>query len=91
MKNYTKKQLLKLGWSNIGGRVEDFVEIHETDSPKAAYDAIKKMYSKNADDVWRGVLVYMKYGSAAYYTPKHLERMSENITKKIDSYLSELG
>ena len=65
--DYTKSQLKNLGWTIIGGRINDYINIVKNKGYKAAYDAIKKTYGKNVDIVYRGLLVCMKYGVYKYH------------------------
>lgn len=69
---YTKKELKNLGWATIGGRIEDFSLISWMKGKKEAYNEIKKQYGEDADEVYRGLVVYIEYGTNAYYTPKYL-------------------
>lgn len=71
--DYTKKELKKLGWSTIGGRIEDFSRIGWFQGKEAVYNEIEKQYgSELVDEVFRGFIVYTEFGTSAYYTPKYL-------------------
>ena len=70
--DYTKKELKQLGWATIGGRIEDFSKTAWLKGKIAAYKEIKKTYEEDFDDVYRGLVVYIEYGTSAYYTPKYL-------------------
>lgn len=70
--DYTKKELKKLGWATIGGRIDDFSLVSFLKNKRAAYNEIKKQYGKNTDAVYRGLLVYIEHGTDAYYNPKYL-------------------
>ena len=70
---YTKKELKKLGWATIGGRIEDYSLIAWLQGKEKAYKAIKKDYGKdNVNDVFRGLIVYTEFNIDAYYTPNNL-------------------
>lgn len=78
---YTKKELSKLGWATIGGRIEDYQDVFYkndrfgyTHGYVAAYKSIKKTYQDLTDDVYRGLLVYMNWGTDAYYEIIPLEK-----------------
>jgi len=64
---YTKEELTKEGWATIGGRIQDYAEMLVAEGPKKTYKKIKSTYSNGADDVYRGLKVYMIYGTDAYY------------------------
>lgn len=70
--DYTKKELKKLGWATIGGRIEDYCLLFYLVNKRAAYKEIKKQYGKNTDAVYRGLLVCFEHGTEAYYNPKNL-------------------
>ncbi len=70
--SYTKKELKELGWATIGGRIEDFSLIAWLKGKAAAYKEIKKTYDEDYDDVYRGLIIYIEYGTNIYYTPRYL-------------------
>lgn len=64
---YSPKELSTMGWTTIGGRIEDFVNTVKDKGTAEAYKEIKSTYLNNADEVFRGLQVYMIYGTNAYY------------------------
>jgi hypothetical protein len=76
---YKKKELLKMGWATVGGRIEDYAHIYNKKGPKAAYAAIKSHYGEeNTDDVYRGMLVYLKGGTDSYYNERTFQSLAED-------------
>lgn len=65
--HYSKKELIIKGWATVGGRIEDYENTVMADSKEAAYQDIKSTYGNCVDDVYRGLLVYIRYGADAYY------------------------
>ena len=76
---YTKKELVNLGWATIGGRIEDYQDIFYKNDRSGYIDGYKKVYraielrygGNNTPDVYRGLLVFMGWGTDAYYN-EHL-------------------
>jgi len=77
---YTKKELINLGWGTIGGRIEDYAAIINGKGPllgaSAAYEEITRSYYDSEYDlaglVYRGLIVYIGWGTDAYYGIKPL-------------------
>jgi len=70
--NCQKKSLINLGWATIGGRIEDYQNIYNNYGPAKTFQEIKTTYHELTDDVYRGLLVYIKYGEDFYYEIKTL-------------------
>lgn len=73
---YTNKELAKEGWSTIGGRITKYAELasfqsgikhQKWSSLIEAKEEILKAYGKeNAEGVYRGLLVYLRFGHQVY-------------------------
>jgi len=75
--SYTKKELKDSGWATVGGRIEDYAAIIMEKGPLlgagVAYNTIKEHYGDDlVDDVYRGLVVYIGWGTDAYYEMKSL-------------------
>lgn len=73
------EELKKIGWLVIGNRIEDFITIVLWKSTrkaglKASKNVIKSLYKKNADEIYRGMLVCLEFGTDVYYTGKYLKK-----------------
>jgi len=67
------RYLLGQGWATVGGRVEEYANEVESHGEDYTYWDIVAAYDDLADDVWRGVLVFLYFGVQAYYDEKILK------------------
>ena len=65
--DYTLEELKKSTWATIGGRIEDYVELHKEKSLKEVIENIEKIYRENADEVFKGYLIFVNFGIDVYY------------------------
>lgn len=61
---YTNRELRDAEYATVSGRVEDFVSMDN----REAFDAIHKVYGDDlVNDVYRGLLIFKRFGRVAYY------------------------
>jgi hypothetical protein len=73
---YTKKELIAAGWATIGGRIEEYKNVLIERGDVEAYKAILSTYGESeTDDVYRGLLVYIRWGTDGYYESKSLREL----------------
>lgn len=70
---YTKRELKELGWATIGDNISYYKEIFNEDGIEEAYSTIEKSYMGITDLVYRGLLVFVRYGMDTYYYPEQLK------------------